>query len=130
MAEDGGVGGRPVVGDKGRYSAGCGGFTATCERLSALCVRSVGRSLAQESGSGDVIVVRYADDLVVGFDSRADAERFLEEFRKRLAKFGHDNPPHISILARVQLSFRWERDWHMPRCSAKPVTVSTVIARG
>src|SRR5450432_3147565 len=37
---------------------------------------------------GDVIVVRYADDLVVGFESRAEAERFLEEFRERLAKFG------------------------------------------
>jgi RNA-directed DNA polymerase len=37
---------------------------------------------------GDVIVVRYADDLVVGFESRAEAERFLGEFRERLAKFG------------------------------------------
>src|SRR5665213_1206824 len=38
--------------------------------------------------NGDVIVVRYADDLVVGFQHRADAERFLKEFRERLAKFG------------------------------------------
>ncbi len=38
--------------------------------------------------TGDVIVVRYADDLVVGFENRAEAERFLEEFRERLAKFG------------------------------------------
>src|SRR6266850_2890018 len=37
---------------------------------------------------GDIIVVRYADDLVVGFESRAEAQRFLEEFRERLAKFG------------------------------------------
>jgi RNA-directed DNA polymerase len=37
---------------------------------------------------GDVIVVRYADDLVAGFENRAEAERFLEEFRERLAKFG------------------------------------------
>jgi RNA-directed DNA polymerase len=37
---------------------------------------------------GDVIVVRYADDLVVGFERRAEAERFLENFRERLAKFG------------------------------------------
>jgi RNA-directed DNA polymerase len=37
---------------------------------------------------GDVIVVRYADDLVVGFQHRTDAERFLQEFRERLAKFG------------------------------------------
>jgi RNA-directed DNA polymerase len=37
---------------------------------------------------GDCIVVRYADDLVVGFESRVEAERFLKEFRERLAKFG------------------------------------------
>jgi RNA-directed DNA polymerase len=37
---------------------------------------------------GDVIVVRYADDLVVGFEHRAEAERFLEAFRERLSKFG------------------------------------------
>ena len=37
---------------------------------------------------GEVIVVRYADDLVVGFESRTEAERFLGEFRERLAKFG------------------------------------------
>src|SRR3954466_14895692 len=33
---------------------------------------------------GEVIVVRYADDLVLGFQNRADAERFLAEFRERL----------------------------------------------
>jgi RNA-directed DNA polymerase len=37
---------------------------------------------------GDVVVVRYADDLVVGFQNRMEAERFLNEFRERLAKFG------------------------------------------
>jgi hypothetical protein len=36
----------------------------------------------------DLIVVRYADDLVVGFQHQADAERFLNDFRERLAKFG------------------------------------------
>src|SRR5580693_9592624 len=37
---------------------------------------------------GNVIVVRYADDLVLGFQHRTDAEQFLREFRERLAKFG------------------------------------------
>ena len=32
---------------------------------------------------GDVIVVRYADDFIVGFQHRADAERFLAELRER-----------------------------------------------
>src|SRR5580698_2574111 len=36
----------------------------------------------------DVIVTRYADDLVVGFESRTEAEQFLKAFRERLARFG------------------------------------------
>jgi RNA-directed DNA polymerase len=47
---------------------------------------------------GDVIVVRYADDLVVGFESRAEAERFLEEFRERLTKFGLELHPEKTRL--------------------------------
>ena len=47
---------------------------------------------------GDVIVVRYADDLVVGFESRRKAERFLEEFRERLAKFGLELHPEKTRL--------------------------------
>jgi RNA-directed DNA polymerase len=36
---------------------------------------------------GEVIMVRYADDIVVGFEHQADAERFLTEMRARLAEF-------------------------------------------
>ena len=34
---------------------------------------------------GEVIVVRFADDFVVGFEHREDAERFLAELRERFA---------------------------------------------
>jgi group II intron reverse transcriptase/maturase len=37
---------------------------------------------------GDMIVVRYADDFVVGFEHRGDAERFLAGLSERFAKFG------------------------------------------
>jgi RNA-directed DNA polymerase len=37
---------------------------------------------------GDVVIVRFADDLVVGFEYRDDAERFQAELRGRLAEFG------------------------------------------
>jgi len=47
---------------------------------------------------GEVIVVRYADDLVVGFQNRADAERFLLEFRDRLARFGLELHPDKTRL--------------------------------
>jgi hypothetical protein len=41
-----------------------------------------------QSVSGDVIVVRWADDFVIGFQSRAAAERCLAELKKRFEKFG------------------------------------------
>jgi len=41
----------------------------------------------EEQARGEVIVVRYADDFIVGFQHRIDAERFLVELRDRLAKF-------------------------------------------
>jgi group II intron reverse transcriptase/maturase len=37
---------------------------------------------------GDMIIVRWADDFVVGFEQREDAERFWADLRDRLAKFG------------------------------------------
>ncbi len=47
---------------------------------------------------GDMIMVRYADDLVVGFQERIEAERFLEEFQKRLAQFGLELHPEKTRL--------------------------------
>ena len=40
-----------------------------------------------QRAAGEVIVVRYADDMVLGFQHRAEAERFLQDWRKRLRKF-------------------------------------------
>src|ERR1700689_1325035 len=36
---------------------------------------------------GDVIVVRYADDIVVGFEFKDEAERFWAELKERMEKF-------------------------------------------
>ncbi len=47
---------------------------------------------------GDMIVVRYADDFIVGFQHRADAERFLAELRERFAKFGLELHPEKTRL--------------------------------
>jgi len=61
---------------------------------------------------GDVIVVRYADDLVVGFEHRAEAERFLEEFRERLVKFGlelHPDKTRLIEFGRFAAANRRER---------------------
>jgi len=42
---------------------------------------------------GDVVVVRYADDTVLGFQAQAEADRFLEDLRERLGKFGLELHP-------------------------------------
>jgi len=42
----------------------------------------------QTQAHGDVIVVRFADDFVVGFEHRQDAERFLAALQERIQKFG------------------------------------------
>ncbi len=43
-------------------------------------------------------IVRYADDFVLGLQSRADAERFLRDLRERLGKFGLRLHPHKTRL--------------------------------
>jgi RNA-directed DNA polymerase len=47
---------------------------------------------------GDVIIVRWADDFIVGFEHRVDAERFLAELRQRLATFGLELHPDKTRL--------------------------------
>lgn len=47
---------------------------------------------------GDVIVVRYADDAVLGFQYREEAEKFLEELRERVRKFGLELHPEKTRL--------------------------------
>ena len=41
----------------------------------------------QRHARGEVIIVRYVDDFVVGFQYRDEAERFLRELRERLCRF-------------------------------------------
>jgi group II intron reverse transcriptase/maturase len=41
----------------------------------------------RKMASGDVVIVRFADDFVVGFQHRAEAERFRTELQERLRKF-------------------------------------------
>jgi group II intron reverse transcriptase/maturase len=46
------------------------------------------RRWRSEQAHGDMIIVRWADDFVAGFEHRDDAERFLTELRERFSKFG------------------------------------------
>jgi RNA-directed DNA polymerase len=41
----------------------------------------------RREATGDMIIVRYADDVVVGFERASDASRFLDAMRARLEEF-------------------------------------------
>lgn len=47
---------------------------------------------------GNVVVVRYADDTIVGFQHQSDAEQFLEELKERLRKFNLELHPEKTKL--------------------------------
>ncbi len=42
----------------------------------------------KQQAKGDVMIVRYADDSVLGFESKNDLDRFIEDLKVRLAQFG------------------------------------------
>jgi RNA-directed DNA polymerase len=48
--------------------------------------------------TGDMIIVRYADDFIVGFQHESDAQRFLDEMRKRLGEFALSLHPEKTRL--------------------------------
>jgi group II intron reverse transcriptase/maturase len=68
---------------------------------------------------GDVIIVRYADDAVLGFEHRAEAEKFLEQLRERLAKFGLELHPDKTRLIEFG---RFAADNRSKRGEGKPET--------
>ena len=73
----------------------------------------------EKSARGGVILVHYADDFVLGFEHRTEAERFLEELRERLAKFGLELHPAKTRL--IELG-RWAIAKRRGRGEGKPET--------
>ena len=63
----------------------------------------------KKNASGDVLIVRYADDFVLGFEHRSEAERFLAELRERLAKFGLCLHPEKTRLIEFGRLATWRR---------------------
>jgi len=68
---------------------------------------------------GDVIVVRYADDFVVGFEHCEDAERFQGELAERLAKFNLQL--HAEKTRLIEFG-RWAVAKRVRRGAGKPET--------
>jgi group II intron reverse transcriptase/maturase len=56
------------------------------------------RQWRSRQARGDMIVVRFADDFIVGFEHQGDAKQFLHDLRERLAKFGLELHPDKTRL--------------------------------
>jgi len=66
----------------------------------------------KQKAKGDVIILRYADDIVVGCEHRAEAERFKEELAERLKKFNlelHAEKTRLLEFGRYAASNRAKR---------------------
>ncbi|MGA2588868.1 MAG: reverse transcriptase domain-containing protein [Bryobacteraceae bacterium] len=68
---------------------------------------------------GDVIVVRYADDAVLGFQHREEAEKFLAELQERVRKFGLELHPEKTRLIEFG---RYAAERRAKRGEGKPET--------
>jgi retron-type reverse transcriptase len=70
----------------------------------------------KQPGRGDVLVVRYADDFIVGFQYRRDAEQFLQDLGERLAKFQLELHPEKTRLVEFgRFAARSRRERGLPR---------------
>src|SRR3954467_9413279 len=52
----------------------------------------------RREATGDMIIVRYADDFIIGFQHEEDARRFLDEMRERLREFALSLHPEKTRL--------------------------------
>src|SRR5215510_9135325 len=71
----------------------------------------------RREAAGDMIIVRYADDLIVGFEHEADARRFLDEMRKRLQEFAlslHSEKTRLIEFGRFAAANRKRRGLSKP----------------
>ncbi len=71
----------------------------------------------KRSARGDMIIVRYADDFVVGFQHRDDANRFRKELGERLAEFGldlHETKTRLIEFGRFAVENRGKRGQGKP----------------
>jgi len=71
----------------------------------------------RREATGDVIIVRYADDVVVGFQHEADARRFQEAMRARFEEFSltlHPEKTRLIEFGRYAASNRKQRGLGKP----------------
>lgn len=72
----------------------------------------------RKKANGDVIVVRFADDWVAGFQYRSDAQKFLRELKERFARFGlelHSEKTRLIEFGRFAVQSRSARGQEKPQ---------------
>jgi group II intron reverse transcriptase/maturase len=75
----------------------------------------------QRDATGDMIIVRYADDLIVGFECEDDARRFLDAMRARLEEFAlslHPDKTRLIEFGRHAAANRKQRGLGKPETFA------------
>src|ERR1700680_4717837 len=65
----------------------------------------------RKQACGDVIVVRFADDIVLGFQNETEAGRFRQELAERLGKFGLELHPEKTRLLEFGPTAAASRKW-------------------
>src|ERR1019366_8787082 len=78
-----------------------------------------GRQWRKRHARGDMIVTRFADDFIVGFEHLGDAKQFLHDLRERFSKFGLELHPEKTRL--VQFG-RYAAERRAVRGLGKPET--------
>jgi RNA-directed DNA polymerase len=73
----------------------------------------------KRAGVGEVILVRYADDFVIGFQHRSEAEEFLKDLQERFKQFGLSLHPDKTRLIEFGRFAANNRKW---RGAGKPET--------
>ena len=58
---------------------------------------------------GDMVLTRFADDFIAGFEHKEDADRFLDELRGRFAAFGLELHPGKTRLIEFGQHAAWKR---------------------
>ena len=82
-------------------------------------IRQWVKAWRKKVAKGEVIVVRYADDAVLGFQHREDAERFLKQLQERMGKFGLELHPEKTRLIECG---RYATERRAKRGEGKPET--------
>ena len=68
-----------------------------------------GHQWRRQKANGDMIIIRYADDSVLGFEYEQDARRFLQDMQERLQAFGlrlHPDKTRLIRFGRTAISDR------------------------